>query len=74
MIEYRFRVPSAAIFTLYSYSKALEYPFRVPTAGSLMPDQAWHEHEAYCVTLVLGCAFLVWARAGSAGLARLVQV
>jgi hypothetical protein len=35
MIEYRFRVPSAAVFTLYSYSKALEYPFRVPTAGSL---------------------------------------
>jgi hypothetical protein len=31
-IEYRFRVPSAPIFTLYSYSKALEYP----TAGSLM--------------------------------------
>jgi hypothetical protein len=35
-IEYRFRVPSAAIFTLYSYSKALEYRFRVPTAGSLI--------------------------------------
>jgi hypothetical protein len=35
MIEYRFRVPSAAVFTLYSYSKALEYRFRVPTAGSL---------------------------------------
>jgi hypothetical protein len=34
-IEYRFRVPSAAVFTLYSYSKALEYHFRVPTAGSL---------------------------------------
>jgi hypothetical protein len=34
-IEYRFRVPSAAVFTLYSYSKALEYRFRVPTAGSL---------------------------------------
>jgi hypothetical protein len=28
-IEYRFRVPSAAVFTLYSYSKALEYPLRV---------------------------------------------
>jgi hypothetical protein len=25
----------AAVFTLYSYSKALEYPFRVPTADSL---------------------------------------
>jgi hypothetical protein len=24
-IEYRFRVSSAAVFTLYSYSKALEY-------------------------------------------------
>jgi hypothetical protein len=34
-IEYRFRVPSATVFTLYSYSKALEYRFRVPTAGSL---------------------------------------
>jgi hypothetical protein len=34
-IEYRFRVPSAAVFTLYSYSKVLEYRFRVPTAGSL---------------------------------------
>jgi hypothetical protein len=30
-IEYRFRVPSAAVFTLYSYSKSLEYA----TAGSL---------------------------------------
>jgi hypothetical protein len=35
MIEYRFRVPSATVFTLYSYSKALEYRFRVPTVGSL---------------------------------------
>jgi hypothetical protein len=26
MIEYRFRVPSATVFTLYSYSKALKYP------------------------------------------------
>jgi hypothetical protein len=26
MIEYRFRVPNAVVFTLYSYSKALEYP------------------------------------------------
>jgi hypothetical protein len=34
-IEYRFRVPSAAVFTLYSYSKALEYRLRVSTAGSL---------------------------------------
>jgi hypothetical protein len=34
-IEYRFRVLSAAVFTLYLYSKALEYRFRVPTAGSL---------------------------------------
>jgi hypothetical protein len=29
-IEYRFRVPSAAVFTLYSYSKALEYPLEYP--------------------------------------------
>jgi hypothetical protein len=35
IIEYRFRVPSATVFTLYSYFKALEYRFRVPTAGSL---------------------------------------
>jgi hypothetical protein len=35
MIEYRFKVSSAAVFTLYSYSKALEYRFRVPTTGSL---------------------------------------
>jgi hypothetical protein len=35
MIEYRFRVPSAAVFTLYSYSKALEYRFRVPIVDSV---------------------------------------
>jgi hypothetical protein len=35
MIEYRFRVPSATVFTLYSYSKALEYPLEYPTADSL---------------------------------------
>jgi hypothetical protein len=29
MIEYHFRVPSATVFTLYLYSKALEYPLRV---------------------------------------------
>jgi hypothetical protein len=46
MIEYRFKIPSASVFTLYSYSKALEYRtlyldfkaleyrFRVPTAAS----------------------------------------
>jgi hypothetical protein len=34
-IKYRFRVSSAAVFTLYSYSKALEYRFRVSSAGSL---------------------------------------
>jgi hypothetical protein len=33
MIEYRFRVPSAAVFTLYSYSKALGYEYRVKTAA-----------------------------------------
>jgi hypothetical protein len=36
MIEYRFRVSNAAVFTLYSYFKALEYRFRVLTAGSLI--------------------------------------
>jgi hypothetical protein len=30
MIEYRFIIPSAAVFTLYSYSKALEYPLEYP--------------------------------------------
>jgi hypothetical protein len=34
-IEYRFRVPSAAVFTLYSYSKILEYRLEYATAGSL---------------------------------------
>jgi hypothetical protein len=29
MIDYRFRVPSTAVFTLYSYSKVLESPLRV---------------------------------------------
>jgi hypothetical protein len=38
-IQYRFRVPSAADFTLYSYSKALEYHFKVPTARSLRPSR-----------------------------------
>jgi hypothetical protein len=36
-IEYRFRVPSAAVFTLYSYSKTLKYHFRVPTVGYTPP-------------------------------------
>jgi hypothetical protein len=40
MIKYRFRVPSAAVFTLYSYSKPLEYRFRVSTAASLMSAYA----------------------------------
>jgi hypothetical protein len=42
MIEYRFRVPNAAVFTLYSYSKALEYRFRVPTTSSLTTQ--WIQH------------------------------
>jgi hypothetical protein len=50
MIEYRFRVPSIAIFTLYSYSKPLEYPLEYPTAGSLSADsqtscQWFHPHS-----------------------------
>jgi hypothetical protein len=36
MIEYRFRVSNAAVFTLYSYSKALEYHIEYATADSLM--------------------------------------
>jgi hypothetical protein len=54
MIEYRFRVPSAAVFTLYSYSKALEYRFRVPIVGSLISlylEYIWpnevYVHEVY---------------------------
>jgi hypothetical protein len=39
MIEYRFRVPSAAVFTLYSYSKFLEYRLEYATAGSLRAIQ-----------------------------------
>jgi hypothetical protein len=35
-IEYRFKVPSVVVFTLYSCSKALEYRFRVSTTGSLI--------------------------------------
>jgi hypothetical protein len=37
MIEYRFRVPSATIFTLYSLSKALEYPLEYPLRVVLGP-------------------------------------
>jgi hypothetical protein len=40
-IEYRFRVLSAAVFTLYSYFKALEYRFRVPTVDSLIWVCSW---------------------------------
>jgi hypothetical protein len=43
MIEYRFRVPSAAVFTLCSYSKTLKYRFRVPTAGSLKLGRSGRE-------------------------------
>jgi hypothetical protein len=39
-IEYRFRVLNTIIFTLYSYSKTLEYNFRVSTAGSL--NETWY--------------------------------
>jgi hypothetical protein len=47
MIEYRFRVPSAIVFTVYSYSKASEYLFRVPTADSLtlMVYGDWNVNE-----------------------------
>jgi hypothetical protein len=34
-IEYRFRVSSTAVFTLYSYSKTLEYHLEYVTADSL---------------------------------------
>jgi hypothetical protein len=54
MIEYRFRVPSAAVFTLYSYSKALEYRFRVPTAGSLTFKASFsstNREEKHCIRI-----------------------
>jgi hypothetical protein len=35
-IEYRFRVLSEAVFTLYSYSKALEYSLEYPIVCSLI--------------------------------------
>jgi S-ribosylhomocysteine lyase LuxS involved in autoinducer biosynthesis len=44
MIEYHFRVPNTAVFTLYSYSKALEYRFKVPSAGSLR-EKEHHQME-----------------------------
>jgi hypothetical protein len=43
-IDYRFRVSSAVIFTLYSYSKALEYRFRVRTADSITDKWAGALH------------------------------
>jgi hypothetical protein len=45
MIEYRFRVPSTAVFTLYSYSKTLEYHLEYTTAGSLNRS-IWKERSA----------------------------
>jgi hypothetical protein len=41
MIEYRFRVPNAAVFTLYSYSKTLEYRLEYATADSLICHCLW---------------------------------
>jgi hypothetical protein len=35
IIKYRFRISNAAVFTLYSFYKDLEYTFRVPATGSL---------------------------------------
>jgi hypothetical protein len=55
-IEYRFRVPSAAVFTLYSYSKALEYRFRVPTADSLRYVKS--QHELYILYVSRGCMLI----------------
>jgi hypothetical protein len=56
MIEYRFRVPSATVFTLYSYSKALEYRFRVPTAGSV---SEWYSCRLAQRTVDFGCTKLI---------------
>jgi hypothetical protein len=46
-IEYRFIVPSAAVFTLYSYSKTLEYRLEYTTAGSLnnLPSETTQHDE-----------------------------
>jgi hypothetical protein len=44
MIEYRFRVTSATIFTLYSYSKYLEYRFRLL---NLTPGRGGFDHRVW---------------------------
>jgi hypothetical protein len=61
MIEYRFRVPSAAVFTLYSYSKTLEYHFRVSTAASLT---AWSLEEDRMASLA-SCVAVAWRDDGA---------
>jgi hypothetical protein len=62
MIEYRFRVPNAVAFTLYSYSKALEYPFRVPTAGlhkSLQIRKYSSDSVKFCLQYMLIVTYIL---------------
>jgi hypothetical protein len=47
MIEYRFRVPSATVFTLYSYSKSLEYRLQYATTASL--SRGKEQNKVHCV-------------------------
>jgi hypothetical protein len=54
MIEYRFRVPSAAVFTLYSYSKTLEYHLEYATAGSLTRLVVYYTGTSLTFTSVIG--------------------
>jgi hypothetical protein len=49
MIEYRFRVTSAVIFTLYSYSKFLEYHLEYATTASL--SKAGEGGQAICICI-----------------------
>jgi hypothetical protein len=67
MIEYRFRVHNAAVFTLYSYSKALEYHFGVPTAGSLSAPPPSHPHAV----TVWGCGGWLHGCLAAGGMARI---
>jgi hypothetical protein len=57
MIEYRFKVHSAAVFTLYLYSKALEYLFRVPTEGSVIYKM--RKRTCVCLTAINAQTFAV---------------
>jgi hypothetical protein len=72
-IEYHFRVSNAAVFTLYSYSKALEYLLFFlslstgsPTAVSDVPPCGRHVGPDVA-TVCLGVSFLSVKRAAAGG-------